>query len=100
MKKSAPPNNKSRSTSQAKSQQNGRGRNAAAPPIKRNPQGIPDWRLEKPDFKTVEVARDGDVHYEVRGDLRAPAPPIRESKYLTRQQCVELSRWMLPNRKM
>jgi len=68
--------------------------------VGRNAHGIPDWRLEKPDFRTVEVAKDGDVHYEVRGDLSAPVPPIRDSKYLKREQCVELYRWMLLNRKM
>ena len=40
------------------------------------------------------------VRYEVSGDLSAPVPPIRESKYLGKQQCVEIYRWMLLNRKM
>ncbi|HEV2113807.1 MAG TPA: hypothetical protein VGR50_06625, partial [Terriglobales bacterium] len=69
-------------------------------PIGRNAHGIPDWRLEKPEFRTVEVAKGGDVRYEVRGNLNAPVPPIRDSKYLKREQCVELYRWMLLNRKM
>ena len=34
------------------------------------------------------------------GDLSAPAPPIRESKYLSREQCIEIYRWMLLNRRM
>ncbi len=68
--------------------------------INKNPQGIPDWRLERPDFTTVEVTKNGNVHYEIRGNLRAPAPPIRDSKYLKPAQCVELYRWMLLNRKM
>jgi len=72
----------------------------AGAPISRNAHGIPDWRLEKPDFKTIEVAKDGDVHYEVRGNLNAPVPPIRDSKYLKKEQCIELYRWMLLNRKM
>jgi pyruvate dehydrogenase E1 component alpha subunit/2-oxoisovalerate dehydrogenase E1 component alpha subunit len=67
----------------------------AGAPFTRNAHGIPDWRLEKPDFRTVEVAKDGDVHYEVRGDLSAPVPPIRDSKYLKKEQCIELYRWML-----
>ena len=29
-----------------------------------------------------------------------PAPPIRESKYLTREQVIEIYRWMLLNRRM
>ena len=27
-------------------------------------------------------------------------PPIRESKYLNKAQCIEIYRWMLLNRKM
>src|SRR5207237_350088 len=60
----------------------------------------PDWRLERPDFETVEVVKDGEVRYEVRGNLNAPVPPIRDSKYLSKEQCIELYRWMLLNRKM
>jgi len=76
--------------------------NGAKPeyPVARNAHGIPDWRLEKPDFKTVEITKDGNVHYEVRGNLNAPVPPIRDSKYLSKEQCVELYRWMVLNRKM
>ena len=40
------------------------------------------------------------MQYRVEGDLTAPAPPIRESKYLQREQYVELYRWMLLNRRM
>ena len=61
---------------------------------------IPDYRLEKPSFYVEQVKDGREVRYEVRGDLSAPAPPIRESKYLTRQQCIELYRWMLLNRRM
>ena len=61
---------------------------------------IPDFRLEKPDF-TVRQARKGDACcYEVSGDLNAPVPPIRESKYLNKKQAVEIYRWMVLNRKM
>jgi len=61
---------------------------------------IPDYRLEKPSF-TVRQIRNGDgVHYEVSGDLSAPVPPIRDSKYLSKQQCIEIYRWMVLNRKM
>ena len=61
---------------------------------------IPDTRLEKPSF-TVRQARKGDeVHYEVSGDLSALVPPIRDSKYLSKQQCIEIYRWMVLNRKM
>ena len=66
---------------------------------------IRDCRLEKPSFtlrQVVERKKDGDeVRYEVEsGDLSAPAPPIRESKYLSREQCIEIYRWMLLNRRM
>ena len=61
---------------------------------------ILDYRLERPRIELRQV-RDGDtVRYEVSGDLSAPVPPIRESKYLGKQQCIEIYRWMLLNRKM
>jgi TPP-dependent pyruvate/acetoin dehydrogenase alpha subunit len=61
---------------------------------------IPDFRLEHPDFQVRQVREGDQVRYEVTGDLSAPAPPIRESKYLTREQCVEIYRYMLLNRVM
>jgi TPP-dependent pyruvate/acetoin dehydrogenase alpha subunit len=62
---------------------------------------IRDYRLEKPSF-ILRQARVGDeIRYEVEsGDLSALAPPIRESKYLSREQCIEIYRWMLLNRRM
>ncbi|HEX8816012.1 MAG TPA: thiamine pyrophosphate-dependent dehydrogenase E1 component subunit alpha [Terriglobales bacterium] len=61
---------------------------------------ILDYRLEKPSF-TLRQIREGDgVRYEVKGDLSAPVPPIRESKYLTKEQHIEIYRWMLLNRRM
>ncbi len=61
---------------------------------------IPDYRLEKPNF-TVRQVRKGDTCcYEVAGNLSTPAPPIRDSKYLSKQQCIEIYRWMVLNRKM
>jgi TPP-dependent pyruvate/acetoin dehydrogenase alpha subunit len=62
---------------------------------------IRDYRLEKPRF-TVRQVRTGDsVRYEVEsGDLSSPVPPIRDSKYLSREQCIEIYRWMLLNRRM
>jgi len=65
-----------------------------------NRYGIVDYRLEKPDYRVVEVTRNGEVGYEVRGDLSAPAAAIRPSKYLTPKQHVEIYRWMLLNRRM
>jgi TPP-dependent pyruvate/acetoin dehydrogenase alpha subunit len=61
---------------------------------------ILDYRLEKSSF-TVRHSRRGDeICYEIEGNFSAPVPPIRESKYLTKQQCIEIYRWMLLNRKM
>ena len=61
---------------------------------------IVDYRLEKPRFELRQV-RDGDlVRYVVSGTLNAPVPPIRDSKYLSKAQCIEIYRWMLLNRKM
>src|SRR5258708_40148879 len=62
---------------------------------------IRDYLLEKPRF-TVRQVRVGDgIRYELEsGDLSAPVPPIRESKYLSREQCIEIYRWMLLNRRM
>ena len=66
---------------------------------------IPDYRLEHPQFTVVqriEEDRQGHEHvrYEVTGDLDAPVPPIRDSKYLDKQQAIEIYRYMLLNRKM
>lgn len=63
---------------------------------------IPDYRLEHPDF-SIEQKRDAssdEIGYTVTGDLSAEAPPIRESKYLTREQSIDIYRWMLINRGM
>jgi TPP-dependent pyruvate/acetoin dehydrogenase alpha subunit len=79
-------------------------RPAASPSGKRSSDsdayGIIDYRLEKPDYRVVEVTHDGKVSYEVSGDLSAPVPPIRESKYLTPKQHIAIYRWMLLNRRM
>jgi TPP-dependent pyruvate/acetoin dehydrogenase alpha subunit len=61
---------------------------------------IADSRLEKPSFEVRQVRRDGEVRYEVEGDLSAPVPFIHESKYLDKKQAIEIYRWMLLNRKM
>jgi len=52
--------------------------------------------------QAIEKDKDGTEHvrYEVTGDLSAPVPPIRDSKYLSKQQCIEIYRYMLLNRKM
>ena len=61
---------------------------------------ILDYRLEKPSFSIRQIRKGDEVRYEITGDLSAPVPPIRESKYLDRKQCLEIYRWMLLNRKM
>ena len=61
---------------------------------------IPDYRLEKPNYTVRQVRKGDDVHYEVSGDLSTPVPPIRDSKYLSKRQCIEIYRYMLLNRKM
>jgi len=61
---------------------------------------IADYRLEKPSFNIRQIRKGDEVHYEVTGDLNASVPPIRESKYLGKKQCLEIYRWMLLNRKM
>ncbi|MGH9491891.1 MAG: thiamine pyrophosphate-dependent dehydrogenase E1 component subunit alpha [Terriglobales bacterium] len=66
----------------------------------RNAHGILDYRLEHPRFRVVEVVKDGEVRWEVHGDLSAPVPSLRESKYLKKEQCLEIYRWMLLNRRM
>src|SRR5713226_10700725 len=74
--------------------------NSKAPAVKVNQYGIPDWRLEHPEFEVFEVSDGAEVHYEIKGKLNAPVPPIRESKYLSKGQHLELYRWMVLNRKM
>src|SRR5512142_491176 len=61
---------------------------------------IQDFRLEDLDVEIAQRAENGEVRYEVAGDLSAPVPPIRDSQYLKPEQCVEIYRWMLLNRRM
>ncbi len=77
-----------------------RSSNHQPPAPVRNALGILDYRLEHPDYRVIEVQSDGEVRYEVRGNLSGPVPPIRESQYLSREQHIEIYRWMLLNRRM
>lgn len=62
---------------------------------------ILDYRLEKPSFTLRQVRSGDEVRYEIEsGDLSAAVPPSRESKYLSKQQAIEIYRWMLLNRRM
>ncbi len=81
--------------------QRGMSKAAAAPePVHINRYGIPDWRLEVPDFKLCQTTKNDEVCWEVTGKLDLAAPSIRESKYLSREQCIEIYRWMHLNRRM
>src|SRR5215472_3014352 len=61
---------------------------------------IPDYRLERPEFRVYQCGDGSRVEYRVEGDLTAPPPPIRDSKYLSRERCLAIYRWMLLNRRM
>src|SRR5437016_2878460 len=61
---------------------------------------IPDYRLEKPNFTIRQIRKGDEICYEVEGNLNTSVPPIRESKYLSKQQHIEIYRWMILNRKM
>ena len=61
---------------------------------------IPDYRLEHPNFRVYQSGDGSNVEYKVEGDLSAPPPPIRDSKYLLREQSIAIYRWMLLNRRM
>ena len=78
---------------------NGARRTTVSVPQERT-YAIPDYRLEKPSFSVRQVHKGHECGYEVSGDLDAPVPPIRESKYLDTQKCIEIYRWMVLNRKM
>src|SRR5579859_3849599 len=98
-------NHKSKPSPKAAVSGNGRGSGngnstANIPAHQSNEYGIPDWRLERPEFEIVEVSEGQEVHYEIRGQLDTPVPPIRESKYLKKEQYLEIYRWMLLNRRM
>jgi TPP-dependent pyruvate/acetoin dehydrogenase alpha subunit len=101
-------------TAQSASQQpskNGNPSNGPAPaagkksfvpvaPQRKNAHGIPDYRLEVPNYHTTEEWTDGKLHYTVKGDFSAPAPSLCESKYLDKAKSIQLYRYMLLNRKM
>ena len=61
---------------------------------------LPDYRLEHPDFTVRQTTDADEVRYEMLGDISAPPPPIRSSKYLTLDQVIAIYRYMLLNRAM
>jgi TPP-dependent pyruvate/acetoin dehydrogenase alpha subunit len=97
----APLDAKKRRNSQAAPQSSGPRAESPKPKAQSRTYTIVDHRLEKPDFTLRQVCAGDGVRYEVEsGDLSRPAPPIRESKYLSKQQVIEIYRWMLLNRRM
>ena len=71
------------------------------PNIQNRTYTVLDYRLEEPSFTLKQVRAGDSVRYEVEsGDLSRPAPPIRDSKYLSSKQVIEIYRWMLLNRRM
>jgi TPP-dependent pyruvate/acetoin dehydrogenase alpha subunit len=92
---------KRKSTPSRTSHKNSRnGRPPAVSLSQKRTYTIVDYRLEKPAFELRQVRDGGAVRYEVTGALNGPVPPIRDSNYLSKQQCIEIYRWMLLNRKM
>ena len=96
-KQSAPSNSAAAPAASPSGSKNGS--NTVAPQRK-NPHGIPDYRAEVPNFTTYEEWVDGKLQYQVKGDLDAPVPAIKDSKYLTKEQSLEIYRYMILNRKM
>ncbi len=79
---------------------NGRGQARTSILPQQRTYTISDYRLEKPAFLVAHTQDGEQVRYEVSGNLNAAVPPIRDSKYLSKEQCIEIYRWMLLNRKM
>ncbi len=92
-------NNKKRQASPSHNNGTGNGNVKAANPQLRT-YTVPDYRLEKPVFTVQQNCEGSAICYEISGDLDAPVPPIRDSKHLTKPQCIEIYRWMVLNRKM
>src|SRR3981189_790885 len=101
-KKASPAAKRVKTASNSRPKSKNRGpRIAHSPPNGVRTYTIPDYRLEKPNFTLRQVRVGDEVRYEVEsGDLSAPAPPVPESKYLNKQQTIEIYRWMLLNRRM
>lgn len=79
---------------------NGKSSPAQQPLPTQNPHGIPDYRLEQLPFHIEGEWKDGNYHYKVVGDTTAPAPPLRPSRYLNREQSLDVYRLMITNRRM
>jgi len=86
--------------SKATPRSNSNGSKRAATLPQQRTYSIPDYRLEKPSFSVRQIRKSEECCYEISGDLSAPVPPIRDSKYLNQKQCIEIYRWMVLNRRM
>lgn len=73
---------------------------AATAPSSFRTYEIPDYRLERPEFRVYQSGEGSCIEYKIEGDLSAAAPPIRDSKFLSREQCLDIYCWMLLNRRM
>jgi len=82
------------------SNSSGNAKKTASPLAQQRTYSIPDHRREKPDFEVRQVREGERMRYEISGNLNAPVPPIRESKYLDKKQTIEVYRYMLLNRRM
>ena len=97
---SASVNGKPQETKETLSEESNGSRISPQQPPTKNPHGIPDYRLEQLPFHIEGEWKDGHYHYIVIGDTSAPPPPLRPSKYLTREQSIDIYRLMITNRKM
>jgi TPP-dependent pyruvate/acetoin dehydrogenase alpha subunit len=96
--------NHKKATAKAAARANSNGSGArgqsSSPLAQQRTYALPDHRLERPDFKVRQVREGDSMRYEISGNLNAPVPPIRESKYLDKKQTTEVYRYMLLNRRM
>lgn len=88
------------SANEAESPPAAAGKEASQPPVGTNPHGIPDWRLEQSPFHIESEWANGEYRYKVTGDTNTPVPPMRPSKYLSKEQSIEMLRYMIINRRM
>lgn len=58
-----------------------------------------DLRLERHEFDVQQTRREGKVVYEWAGEITDP-PPLRDTGRLSREQCLEIYRYLLMNRIM
>ncbi len=96
----APSEPKAQSANGANSSSTSSNGKSTLPPIGKNSSGIPDWRVEQLPFRIESEWADGEYRYKVVGDTKSPAPPMRPSKYLSKEQSIEIFRYMIVNRQM